>query len=238
MSYPQHDTGQQWQAPQPAPAALQPRNGFGVAALVLGIVGAVFALIPIVGVIAWPMVIVGLVFGVLGILRARKGVATNKGVAISGTVLSGVGLAICIIWAAAFGATASQVDQDLQELDKQFQQDMEQLEKDLDQGMGGGVPSFDSEPVVVPTPEPEMPTATTIPGDGTFLVGTDIEPGTYRSAGGEGLTPCYWARLSSLTGELGSISNNHLAEGSTLVTIKASDKAFETRGCQDFELVE
>jgi len=36
---------------------------------------------------------------------------------------------------------------------------------------------------------------TTIDIDGTSQVGTDIVPGTYRSAGG---IDCYWARLRSL----------------------------------------
>lgn len=93
----------------PAPVQVQPRNGFGVTALVLGIVGAVFALIPVIGVIAWPLVILGLIFGVLGIVRATKGTANNKGVAIAGTALSGVGLVLCIAWAAMFGAAMSTV---------------------------------------------------------------------------------------------------------------------------------
>lgn len=103
---------QQWGPPptylqQPMYAPPQPKNGFGTTALVLGIVGTVFAVIPLIGVVAWPMVIVGLVLGILGILRARAGVATNKGVAISGTVLSAVGLALCILWTTAFAATVA-----------------------------------------------------------------------------------------------------------------------------------
>ncbi|OLL75417.1 hypothetical protein Ae168Ps1_3818 [Pseudonocardia sp. Ae168_Ps1] len=81
-----------------------PRNGFGTTALVLGIIGVLTAMIPIVGVVAWPMVILGLIFGVLGIVRAGKGIATNRGVAISGTVLSALGLLLCILWVAAFGS--------------------------------------------------------------------------------------------------------------------------------------
>lgn len=82
-----------------------PKNGFGVTSLVLGIVGAVFSLIPIIGVIAWPLVILGLIFGILGIVRASKGAATNRGVAIAGTALSAVGLLICMVWVASFGTT-------------------------------------------------------------------------------------------------------------------------------------
>lgn len=90
-----------------AVAPRAPRNGFGTTALVLGIVGALFAFIPIIGMIAWPLVILGLIFGLLGIARARSGTADNRGVAISGTVLSAVGLVICIVWASAFSAAVS-----------------------------------------------------------------------------------------------------------------------------------
>lgn len=93
-------------APAAAHPAGAPRNGLGTAALVLGIIGALFSLVPIVGVIAWPLVIVGLVLGVLGIVGANRGRATNRGVAISGTVLCAIGLVVCIAYAAV---TASAV---------------------------------------------------------------------------------------------------------------------------------
>lgn len=82
-------------------------NGFGVTALVLGIVGIVFAFIPIIGVIAWPLVVLGLVFGILGIRRARVGNAGNLGAAVTGTVLSAVGLVVCFLWVAVLGSTLS-----------------------------------------------------------------------------------------------------------------------------------
>ncbi|MEU5894458.1 hypothetical protein ABZ835_48000 [Streptomyces sp. NPDC047461] len=51
-----------------------------------------------------------------------------------------------------------------------------------------------------------------IPGDGTFLVGKEVEPGTYRSEG-KGSFGCYWARLSDTTGESDAIIANGSAEG-------------------------
>ena len=66
--------------------------------------------------------------------------------------------------------------------------------------------------------------------DGTYEVGVDIEPGTYKSAGGVGSVPrCYWARLSSF--DESDIIANHLAEGPTTVTIKRGDVAFKTARC-------
>lgn len=69
-----------------------------------------------------------------------------------------------------------------------------------------------------------------IPGDGTFLVAKDVEPGTYRSEG-KGSFGCHWARLSDTTGESDAIIANGNAEGPAIVKIKDGDKAFQTTGC-------
>ena len=64
-------------------------------------------------------------------------------------------------------------------------------------------------------------------GSGTFRVGVDIAPGTYKSSptsdwGG------YWARLSCATGSLDCINANELTSGSSYVTILPTDLYFET----------
>ena len=88
--------------PQPQPAyQSQPANGMAVAALVCGIVGLVFSFVPIIGVIAWPLVILGIIFGGVGLSKANQVPGAPKGMAVAGLTCSIVGLVICIIWAAA-----------------------------------------------------------------------------------------------------------------------------------------
>lgn len=70
--------------------------------------------------------------------------------------------------------------------------------------------------------------ANTKDGDGYYLVGEDIQPGTWRSSGTEF---CYWARLSGTSGETRDIITNGLDQSSVVVTIAASDVAFETKRC-------
>jgi hypothetical protein len=76
-----------------------------------------------------------------------------------------------------------------------------------------------------------------IPGNGIWLVGEDIAPGTYR-AQGESEDDCYWARLSGLGGESEDVIANYLGSAATSVEIKNGDRAFETDGCGDWRLSE
>lgn len=75
--------------------------------------------------------------------------------------------------------------------------------------------------------------ANTIPGSGTYLVGEDIQPGTYRTAL-DGSSSCYWARLAGLSGELGDIIANDNVSGQAFVTIAETDVAFETSRCGEW----
>lgn len=99
---------QHWQPPVD-PTVRPPENGLGTAGFVLGLIGLIFSPIPLIGVIAWPLVILGLIFALIGLGRARRGRATNLGLAVAGVVLSSIGLVICILWAAAFGKAANDV---------------------------------------------------------------------------------------------------------------------------------
>jgi hypothetical protein len=96
-------------AAPPQPAPVQPRNGLGTAGFVLGLIGLLFAPIPIVGIIAWPLTILGLIFSLVGYSRARSGRASNKGLSLTGFILSIIGLVICILWAVVFSKAASDV---------------------------------------------------------------------------------------------------------------------------------
>lgn len=65
---------------------------------------------------------------------------------------------------------------------------------------------------------------------GTWVVGKDINPGTYYSLGAN---LCYWERQSDATGEV--IDNAHI-RGPQTVTIHKTDYAFHTMGCAGWYL--
>ena len=72
-------------------------------------------------------------------------------------------------------------------------------------------------------------------GDGAYIVGTDIEPGTYRSSGSSG---CYYQRLSGFNNDLDSIIANANTDTPAVVTIEPTDKGFETKQCGEWTRIE
>lgn len=71
--------------------------------------------------------------------------------------------------------------------------------------------------------------------DGTHVVGTDIEPGTYRNDS----ETCYWERLSGFSGTSADrITNDFNRGGNSIVTIDPTDAAFKSQNCGNWELVE
>lgn len=82
-------------------------------------------------------------------------------------------------------------------------------------------------PKPTPTPKPQ-PTFVTFT-DGTFQVGKDIKPGTYRTRNAS--PGCYYARLKGFGSAVDDIIANNNAENVAIVTILASDKGFQSTNC-------
>lgn len=103
--YPPSPPGPPYPPPYPpayGPRPQSPRNGVGIAALICGVLAIVTVWTLVGGII---LGIVSIVLGGIGHSRARKGQATNGGLAIAGIVLGVVALvgaialiAIGVIW--------------------------------------------------------------------------------------------------------------------------------------------
>ncbi len=74
---------------------------------------------------------------------------------------------------------------------------------------------------------------TTFP-DGMYIVGTDIQAGTYKNSGQSG---CYYSRLSNFSdaGIDGIISNDN-TDTTAIVTISATDAGFKSSNCGTWTL--
>src|SRR4051812_15473879 len=87
--YPQQNYGQRPPGPGPywPPPVPRAANGLGTAAMVLGILALLFGLIPILFVVSYILGPLAVTFGIIGISRASKRLATNRGAAVTGLVL-------------------------------------------------------------------------------------------------------------------------------------------------------
>jgi hypothetical protein len=87
----------------PPPPPMPPKNGIGLTALVLAIVGLLTVWMPVVNIISIVLGLVAVVLGVIGRTRANRGVANNRGIAVAGIVLGTlaiiVGSAFIALWA-------------------------------------------------------------------------------------------------------------------------------------------
>lgn len=113
--YPQHQAGWNGQPPtypsmygQPAEPAHQPKrsNGLATAGFVVALIGAVFSVIPFIGVVAWGIAPVGLVLSVVGLFtyRSRR---SGRGLAIAGVLLAVFALVMCTVYAVSFAKAVS-----------------------------------------------------------------------------------------------------------------------------------
>ncbi|MEU8148105.1 DUF4352 domain-containing protein [Nonomuraea sp. NPDC048901] len=101
--------------PGPAYHHQQMRNGLGVAALVIGIIGALVGLIPVLFFIAGTLGLLAVIFGFVGRARAGRGAASNGGTALSGAILGLISMALAtwglVITVNAVGDAATKIDQ-------------------------------------------------------------------------------------------------------------------------------
>ncbi|WDM17278.1 hypothetical protein J3S85_14715 [Streptomyces lavenduligriseus] len=91
---------------------------------------------------------------------------------------------------------------------------------------------------VTPKPAKDPGPAASVAGDGMYLVGEDMNAGTYKTAGpaDSAIPNCYWARLKDASGEFDAIITNGNAQGQTRVTVRKGEY-FQTSGCETWKKV-
>jgi len=135
--YPQAQPPAGYEQYQQYPA--QPRNGFGVAALVLGLLALLLSWTIIGGIL---LGVPALIFGLLGRARAKRGEANNGGMSVAGVVLGVIGLLIAI-GIIAFGVLTfnSPAGRDYQQCIEQSggnPAELEQCASEFSRQFGGG----------------------------------------------------------------------------------------------------
>jgi len=82
-------------APEAAPSPQSQSNGLAVAGLVMGILAVVFCWL---WVIAFVLGVLGIVFGAVGMAKAKKIGGKNRGMALAGLILGVVGIILGIVF--------------------------------------------------------------------------------------------------------------------------------------------
>ncbi|WP_327315759.1 hypothetical protein [Streptomyces sp. NBC_01235] len=103
----------------------------------------------------------------------------------------------------------------------------------------GAAPTKTAAKPTTPTAKPTDTTAASaakISGDGEYLVGQDMKPGTYKTKGPTDGSMCYWERAKDSSGDFDSIITNGTPTGTGRVTVKKGE-VFKTQGCQDWTKV-
>lgn len=191
------------------PPPAQRSNGLATAGFVVALCGAVLAVIPLLGVVAWIVAPVGIVLSIVGL--ARSGEVGSRGLSIWGVVLGALGLLICMLWLVGFAAATSSTA-----------------------GSSYSTPQYSYFAPSYSPPTQSVPTTQAMPSvngpfeDGTFLVGEEVAPGTYRTDGSGG--SCYWERLRNTSGEFEAIIANNAVSGPSTMTVSASDGAVRFSG--------
>jgi Na+/H+ antiporter NhaD/arsenite permease-like protein len=89
--------------PSTQPYLLKPRNGAGVAALVLGLLGLVLALLVLPAPLGALLGLLAVIFGIIGISRAGRREATNRGQAVTGLITGILALALGVFLTVRIG---------------------------------------------------------------------------------------------------------------------------------------
>ena len=76
----------------------------GIAGMILGILAMIVVWIPVIGIVAIPMVTAGLPLSLVGLRRARRD-NEGAGMAIAGITLNIVAAAVILLWLVAFSAS-------------------------------------------------------------------------------------------------------------------------------------
>ena len=87
-----------------APTARPRRNGMGTAALVIGVVALVLVVLILFAPLGGLLGLVALALGVVGIMRANRGEADNRGQAVAGLATGGLALVLGLFFTISIGA--------------------------------------------------------------------------------------------------------------------------------------
>lgn len=111
----------------PQPPAPQQRRGFGIAAMVVGIISLLLAFIPFIGFISFLLGLVAIGLGIFAVVKRR-----GKGQGIAGIITGAVSLVVALVVTLIASAFVSILEDELQNPEDFFEMDPQELEELLE----------------------------------------------------------------------------------------------------------
>lgn len=104
----------------------------GIAAIIIGIISAILAFIPVCGVIAFLPAVVGIILGIVDVVQKGKK-QLPKGIGIAGIILNVVAILIIAGWLIFIRANADTIGERMKTAVEQVQKQAEQAQKQAEQ---------------------------------------------------------------------------------------------------------
>ncbi|MGJ7909027.1 MmpS family transport accessory protein [Actinopolyspora sp. H202] len=120
---------------QPGTPAAAPKNGMGITALVLGLVGILLAWIPIIGFFGFILGALAIIFGIIAVVRSHKGTATNMVMSYIGLAAGVIAFVVSIV---VFTVLVNEVDKQLDEMNQGQGSEQSSSQSGTNQGGSGG----------------------------------------------------------------------------------------------------
>lgn len=147
---------------------LLPKSGLAIAGFVLGVVAILGSWIPILNNLAFPLAILALIFGVIGLVGVVRGKKSGKGLAIAAIVVSIIGIVVVLATQSMYSAALDEASNQLEVMDGSATEELLQTAVDVEIGQFSADESSGY-------PETELPVTVTNKADETHSYTIQLE---------------------------------------------------------------
>lgn len=106
------------------------KSGLVTAGLVLAIIGIALSAVPIVNNVAFVLLVLGLIFGIVGLVKRRRSGKSPNGKAIATIIIAAVGIVIVIATQAMYGKLLDDVSKEVDEATAEIDQTIDKASGD------------------------------------------------------------------------------------------------------------
>ena len=120
-------------------------SAMAITGLVLAIIGLLLSALPVINNFAFVLALLGLIFGITGLIKTRKGVQKGKGISITAIILSAIALATVLVTQQIYSSALNEASKSINETTGKMSGEKtdELLKTDVDAKLGQFVATKD-----------------------------------------------------------------------------------------------